>query len=395
MSDYQIKYSVLLSVAIEQLFYQNKICPAYKVEPVLDIMCVPTEECKSIMNNLDMLFRTSGNSGGFTVLGRVSGKNGGGNDLLRFQPGKTMKLSFWMILRNPDLLGFNDLPLQPPDNQFYYFSNQVADLAAPRNSLHLTKDATGVKGINELITLSRSTYRFHFGAAVTAGTAKVKHKLTGAEVLPWSIVNIAGQADLAFNLSTLLPGICELYINNVLEDTFYYADSMPTQPVFGIIECALSPLLPANYRVIEPDRSLKPPAPQYLIRFKNRQTLWRYTVELLPNSPLYLEMAALSPANKIIFLNKLNIVSNDTGVTFKKGVVSDTAIQFVSMSALPLKEKYVSGSSATHDPLTLSLKKLIGDPQEDAVKTDLPCPPVGTINNLSIPFIYSDIFLTL
>ncbi|WP_143306495.1 hypothetical protein [Chitinophaga vietnamensis] len=395
MSGLQIKYDPLLQVGIQQLYYKNNVCPKYTVTPELDILCTPTSECIALMNKLDMVFRPSGISGGFAVLARVSGKNGGGSDLLRFAPGAFAKLSFWMFASNPELLNFNDLPLQPASNQLYYFSNGVTDNAAPRNNLHITVDSGGVKGSNDLVNYSGASYSFRNSAPVVPGTTKVKHRLTGAELQPTAILNDLTFGDVKYNLLPLPSGICDLYIGGIVKDTFYYAVGLPSQPVLGVIELSLSSLLPANYRVVEPDRSLNAPAPQYMISFNRRKTRWRYTFSMTANSPLALEMAALSPASKTDFLSKLNVVSNDTGITFKQGLVSDTAIEFISVNPFDLQEVYVSASSPTHDQLGLSLKKYIGDPKEAVVRADLPYPSTSTVNNLQAPFIYSDIFLTL
>ena len=121
---------------------------------------------------------------------------------------------------------------------------------------------------------------------------------------------------------------------------------------------------------LNPDRSLTSDRPLYLISFINRETFWRYTIRLQNTSPLYLEMAALSPADKTDFINKLNIVSNDTTVTFSRITATDNEFVFVSDNELFLHEKYFSSTSLTHDPLTLTLKKYISDAsREAAVKT--------------------------
>jgi hypothetical protein len=107
-------------------------------------------------------------------------------------------------------------------------------------------------------------------------------------------------------------------------------------------------------------------------------------------------MAALSPADKADFISKLNIVTNDTTVTFSRDTVTDNEFVFVSDNPLLLQEKYFSSTSLTHDPLNLTLKKYISDAtREAAVKSNLPFPLTGSIDASVLPQIYSDIFLTL
>lgn len=392
----QIKYAELLRLSVEQLFYQNKICRQYKTGPDLDILIVVTETCLNVMRRMDLVFRNTDTNGGLIILSRVSDKNAAGNDLLRFPARKEYALSFLMILKNPYVINFNDLPAQPANDRIYYFSNEINDAAAPRNNLHLTKDASGVNGVNDSIKKSSENYRFHHTAVVAPDTAKVKHILTGEVIAPKSLVSQGGQSHLIFDLSALPSGKCQLLINNIPADEFYYLGKISGQLVFGVIELLLSQTLAANYRIIEPDRSLTPLRPLYMIRFINRQILWRYTIHLQTNSPLYLEMSDLTPAEKTDFLNRLNIVSNDTTITFNKITSTDTEFVFVSTNALSFEEKYFSSTSVTHDVLNLTLKKYIGDAvKEAAVKTNLPYPPTSSIDASTLPQIYSDIFLIL
>jgi len=396
MNGIQIKYAELFRLSVEQLFYQNRLYKQNKTEPELDILIAPTDDCLSVMNRLNMVFKNTSINSGFVVLARVAGTNGTGNDLLRFSAGKTDALSFLMVLKNHDAINFDDLPVQPVANNAYYFTNEVNDLAATRNDLHLSKDAAGVDGAHDFIKTSTENYRFHHIAAVAQGTAKVKHVLSGQFVEPTLIVNQGGQSDLTFNLSALPMGKCNLLINNVAQDEFFYLEKYAGQNVFGIIELSLASTLTSNYRIIEPDRSLIAQKPFYTITFNNRKTIWRYTIRLQNTSPLYLEMAALSPADKADFISKLNIVSNDTTITFSRTTITDNEFVFVSDNPLLLQEKYFSSTSLTHDALNLTLKKYISDAaKEAAVKSNLPFPQTGMIDASALPQIYSDIFLTL
>ncbi len=396
MSGLQIKYAELLQLQVAQLFYQNNICRRYQVEPRLDISLVPTSECLEVMERMDMMVRNTDASGGCIVFARVLGKNGGGDDLLRFPARNGDKLSFWILLNNADMLNFNDLPVQQGSDQIYYFSNQQADAGALRDNLHLSIDPAGVKGINDRVKKSGALYRYHNNVPVGPNTAKVKHRLSGISLDPVSLITQGGQSDLVFDLSALPTGKCQLLISNAPVEEFYYTGALPPQPVFGVIEILPDPTLGANYRVIEADRSITAARPVYTLLFNNRATTWRYTIQLQPNSPLFLEMAALSPADKATFINELNIVSNDTNLVFDRYSVTDTVMVFVSHDAVALREKYISSTSLTHDPLSLTLKKYIGDGVKEAVvETDLPFPAVSGLDTMSPPKIYSDIFLTL
>jgi hypothetical protein len=403
MNGIQIEYAELFRLSVEQLFYQNRLYKQNTITPELDILIVPTDDCLNAMNRMNLVFKNTSVNSGFIILARVAGTNGAGNDLIKFPARKNDILSFLMILKNHDAINFNDLPVQYAPNKIYYFNNEVNDVAALRNNLHLSKGAAGVDGTNDSIKTSTENYRFHNTATVAQGTARVKHTLSGQIVEPTLIANQGDQSDLSFNLSTLPIGKCELLINNLLADEFYYLERYSTQAVFGIIELSLSDAIASNYRIIESDRSLTPERPLYLVRFTNRETFWRYTIRLQNTSPLYLEIEALStPADKTDFINHLNIVTNDSTITFSRISNTDTEFVFVSDSEIFLQEKYLSTtSSTTHgsrivfDPLNITLKKYITDANEAPVKSNLPFPQTSSIDASALPKIYSDIFLTL
>jgi|CXWL01.1.fsa_nt_gi hypothetical protein len=395
MDKASFKYVELTTVSVKQPYYTNGVSKKYQVEPVLDFELVPTNECRELMKRLDLLFRSTDRSGGFIVLARVLGTNGGGDDILRFPLRASDKLSFWIKLNNPNALNFDKLPTHDDLSGIYYFSNQQTDASALRDNLHLTNAPFGVSGVNDRMSKSAANYSFHHTAQVTAGAAIVKHILSGVEVLPDSIINRSGQSDLVFNLNTLPLGKCQLLISGSEIDEFYFVGS-PAFQVFGIIELLLTDTLASNYRVVESDRSLTKTRPAYSILFLNRKTLWRYTIHLQPNSPLSLEMNALTAPDKADFLNRLNIVSNDMAITFTQTSASDKGIVFVSNRNLALQEKYVSSSSAKHEPLSLTLKKYIGVMAKEAnVRSDLSYPQIGLIDATTPSVIYSDVFLTL
>jgi len=394
MHTIKVKYTELLSVNIEQLFYTNKICPKYTVEPSLDFTISPTVECNGIMKRLDLVFR-SNDKGGFMILGRVEGKNPDGSDILRFKPRKGDKLSFFIFLTKPDFLHFNDLPLLK-NHDMFYFSNQVVDNAASRGNLHLSKDAAGVNGVNDIQKQISEIYRFQHSSEIPPAAEKVHHLLTGIEIPSKSKVNQNGKSDLIFDLSLVPPGVCQLLIENVVQDEFYYVGKNNSSRVFGTIELLLTPDITANYRIAESDGSITPSRPLFVIRFINRPTYWRYTFKIEPTSALYREMALLSASDKTDFLNRLNIVSNDSAITFQKVSSTNTDIVFVSENPIHLQEKYLSTSSIPPQNLSLTLKKYIGNAaKETSVKSGLPYPSTSSINTVTPPIIYSDTFITI
>jgi hypothetical protein len=217
----------------------------------------------------------------------------------------------------------------------------------------------------------------------------VKHLLTGATINAKSVAVQGAQSAISFDLSSLPSGNCQFLISGVLTDSFYFLGSMASQPVFGVIELSLATTLIANYRVVETDQSLVPARPNYTILFNNRPTIWRYNIQLQTNSPIYLDMAKLTPAQKATYISQLVVGCNDATIKFKLASNTDTSFVFVSLNNIALQEKYTL--SATGMPLIFTLYKNT----TTEVVPSLPYPSTGLINAGSLPTIYSDVFITL
>jgi hypothetical protein len=394
MDGLQVKYSELLSLAVTQPFYENKVCAKYSTTPVPDLSFVPSAETQELMKRLALIFRAADSKGGFTVMARTNGVLGP-NELLRFQPKKGDKLTFFALLRNPAMLNFNELPVATDQSKIFYFSNDVTDLLAPRTNLHLSKLSAGVSIADDMIKKSGEIYRFHHSAAVAAGAAKVKHLLTGAELDAVSVINNGPQCDLIFDLSAVPAGKCQLLISAVKTDEFYYTGLNAPRQFFGVVELNLSPLLAdIKYRITEADKTIQAAKPLFTLTFNNRKATWRYTIKLQPGSPLYIEMAPLAAPAKATFLSNLKITTNDPAVKFtQQPGATDTSIVFQSDTTLAFREKYIAAPGVK--PLSITLKKNTGLVSEAVVKTDLPYPSTGSLDAINDPSIYSDIFLTL
>jgi hypothetical protein len=394
MDGLQVKYSELLSLAVTQHFYENKVCAKYSTSPVPDIVFYPAGETTALMKRLGLVFRANDNTGGFTVLARTNGTLGP-VELLRFAPKEGDKLTFFALLRNPAFLNFNEMPVTTDPGKIFYFSNEVNDLAATRTTLHLSTLAAGVSAADDMIKASGEIYRFHYGVPVGAGAAKVKHLLTGIELDAVSVINSGGQSDLVFDLSSLPAGKCQLLITAVKTDEFYYAGFNAPRPLFAVVELNLSPLIAdSDYRITEADKTIQAVKPMFTLTFNNRKATWRYTINLQPSSPLYIELAPLAGPAKATFLSNLKITSNDPAVKFTQlPGATDTSIVFQSDTTLAFREKYFAAPGLK--PLSITLRKNTGLMSEAVVKADLPYPSAYALDAVNNPLIYSDIFLTL
>src|SRR5690606_21617062 len=164
--------------------------------------------------------------------------------------------------------------------------------------LPVTKDSEGVK-LPDIIKKSAAMYTFQKSSPMAPGTVKVKHLLSGSALLPKTLITEGGNTTVMFDLSSLSLGKCQLLESGVSLEEFYHTGHQPLfSRSFGVIDISLDAALPENYRVIESDGSLTPTRPVYKIRMINRETLWRYALQLGQNSPLFLEINSLDPADK-------------------------------------------------------------------------------------------------
>ncbi len=386
----QVKYTELFSLLLEQPFYTNKAVKDTRLDPELDFEIFILPESLPFLKKMNLLTRKTDGRPGIIVLAPVKEKNGEDNFPLRYSAKKEDKIGFGIVLRNPDVFNQNDLPLQSYKNRAFYFSNSINDPGAIRSSLHLSKESSGVKAV-DLVKTSGPFYKFHEPAIVPAVNVELRHLSTGIIYTAESLIVTDGETDLFFNLTTLPAGKCELKIGGNLKETLYYGGIGLPKPIFAIVEFFLSPTLDSNYRIVEPDQSITPDRPVFLISFANRKTIWRYTFQLHESSPLFQEMAVLNDVDKVTFRSNLNVVSNDVGITFKAKDTTERRLVFESENNLFLKEKYMTSSGA----LKLTLEKNIGFPNQAAVKNNLPFPSTGLVDTSIPSFVYSDIFLTI
>src|ERR1700759_1739580 len=102
MATLTLKYAQLLTVSVLQSFYNNGICAAYTTTPILDFTIIPTNECLSFLKAKNMVFKNTDSAGGFTIMARTLGANLSGNPLLKNRVGNADKLTFFMLLNNPN-----------------------------------------------------------------------------------------------------------------------------------------------------------------------------------------------------------------------------------------------------------------------------------------------------
>lgn len=213
MNRLKIKYTELVNISIKQKFYENNICGKFIIEPTPDMVFIPATETQLLMKRLNFIFKSSNQTGGFTILAETDNKSVPPNYLLRFFPKKGEKLTFFILLNKADLLNFNELPIPGDANKIFYFNNNISGNPALRKDpLYLTHSSGGVNGTDDRIKRSGSKYSYHHSG--TVANAKLKHLLSDIELLPYSLKNLGvGGCDLIFNLKDLPIGKIKLIID--------------------------------------------------------------------------------------------------------------------------------------------------------------------------------------
>ena len=341
-----------------------------------------------------MIMKITPKQGGFTVWSRTKGMSGA-NELLYFKPKPGDILSFIITLKNRSFPNYNDLPATPAADNMFYFNNQVPDATAPKTDLHLSINVLGVDNSDTWKKVT-TKYTYVHPSNIASGNASLRHNTTGLQIQPASHINHDGKGHVSFDLTAFPEGQCEILIGGVSVEKAYHL-AMSDVPVFAVLEFSLEELVLANYRIIENDGSLTPERPRYTITFNNRATLWRYKVQLEENSPLYTEINNLPLPERSDFLNRINIISNDTNLEFVPNIISDRQFEFISNTTKLLQESYISSSSTTGDPLSLMLRKHVNHPTipPEDIKVNLPYPSDNQLDATNDPIIYSDVLINL
>ena len=396
----QLKYKELLTVDIEHSFYQNKYCAKYKTVPIPDFGIVPTTDTVSLMKRFGMVFRLNPERNGSTIFAEIKEPLNADDYLLRVTPPDGSKLFFNLQLKNNNLLNYSDLELK--SNQILYLNNRVVDAGASRNDLHLMTDNDQVKTNKDLANRKDSDYVYEHNVLVAMGTVKVRFLDTDQLIDPTFIQKSPTGSSLIFDLRNFSTGRCQLEINGVVFDSFYHTGNLDN--VFGIIELYFDNLMPNNYRILDANllkfNVLKKDKPLYKIKFASRKTYWKYVIDIQKSGLLSRDLNLLpNLVAKDNYVNRLNFIANDAGLVFTKtsGTGADSRLSFTSNNPIDLKEKFFANGG--DNDLTMKLRKLIGDPSEVDLKTQLPLPNT-TISPVKDPIlntvtVYSEVVVLL
>lgn len=331
MMTVKILYKKILNIELWHDYYLGQPDPSeglpirYDISDMLTL--IPTSDCLRILKNLRWVFRPQ--LQGAVVFADVDEGGAANTFKTRIPINQPYRLTFWLVVRDRYFANFTNLPLSPPPNQIYYFSNLSNNQG---HALFLTQPLPSYKAkteyrLGQLVTRSGKTLEAlsYKASASTTPSASDWDKLPGSQYvsdldhLPWqtpsrtqsipsvnpgdafrlTLVDVHGLETFAFegtapsnhppgtslsvslNFSGQIPGRYRLILNGVQVDEFVLTDSMAVRNAFGLVEIVLnpSPVSPA-FDLLEASAGQTLIRPKtYVIRFKNRATRWRYRYE--------------------------------------------------------------------------------------------------------------------
>jgi len=254
-------FKPLFKINIKHNYY-----PEGKTE---DFKVIPTYETVQLLQNHGMLFRNIGS--GFLVLAEVE-ETAPDVFALRQIPALSHHFQFMLIQQKPKFLNYTDLPFSGHRESIYYFSNLHSNQIDEDKLLY--PDGAFVTE-DEQMKLETGFYRFQKNETSTLLNAKLVFPDLGIEE-ERQVVNYNNQFEVEFDLSDFPSGRAELWIDDVLEDSFYSLNQRNKGKIFGLVDIFYSPEVPLNYRFTDEGGTLT--YQEYKLSFKNRSTFWKYIV---------------------------------------------------------------------------------------------------------------------
>ena len=316
-----INFNTLFDVDIFHEYYKDGLSKDFDI--------TPSDECKELMKDYRLIFRTT--STGFKVSFSADE-----NDDPVIPIDYQIKLVFLLSVKNSYLLNYSDLPIDKIKNTVYYFSNYNLEL--PNQSI-LHKESDYVSSGDRLDLKSET-----FSVQVASEENEVDLSILDIDesaLISKSFRTNENIADIQIDLYPFSPGKFKLLIDGN-EETEFYADSkIMGKVVFGVIEI-----------FFDPDGEI----PQaYKINFPRRKTYWKYNVILKHKTTLTAEEISIdipkTETDKYGYTFEDDLIKNqdvEPKILFDRlpeieSSSSPTCIPFVFSKELPLSEETIKG----------------------------------------------------
>ncbi len=263
------KYKEIFRVTIKHDYYKKKYSKDFSFEP--------SEYCRKLLNNHNLKFKPT--PYGFAVFAEVE-ESGSDEKLIRSFLDDT-KFTFLVKLTNPFFLNFTDIPVKKKPHTIYYFNNLTNHEAGGELMLINKSEIPKTSSNASQTIMSSGIYKYTHNSADSSKTGTVTFIDEGFNINQ-DLENNNDEFQFRFDLSQFNTGRCSFSVDSVNE-TFYAANEIYNEGVFGIIEIFTKSSVPGNYQFVGSGDIVT--TKEYIVPFANRSTMWRYLVyDKLTNS---------------------------------------------------------------------------------------------------------------
>lgn len=328
------RYQPLCQLQIQHSYYSNN-------NDTRDFQVHPTPPCQRILNHHNILFRQTKN--GISLFVAVIPETDPA-ELFQQLNTDTLKLSFWLEVKNPLFFTISALPAEHQfGKELFYFDNLTDHRPNQANTAPLfLHDSTAKNLGTKLQLVTNSLYTVRFKPTITEVMLTLKDHF-GNTLHNINISEPDGLTTYRINLSDipgLVAGRYTLSDDQGNTRHFYFDPELTGRSVFGLVELYNTTKnltldntekIPASYQFLS-DANTLVQLSAYTIKMDHRETIWRYIITKKYQSTG-------------VDINQLSVkYLNDNNLSFGKTLGNDH-ITFTANKALPLQE--------THQPIVL------------------------------------------
>ncbi|MBN1480897.1 hypothetical protein EH223_00265 [candidate division KSB1 bacterium] len=276
----QIKFNTLCAVEILNEYYSSGFSR--------DFLILPTFQCRRQLRNYGLIFKQT--EGGFKIFYEVA--TGGAANEPKKPLIDPLKFSFLLIPQTPYLLNYSDLPLDTKPKDLFVFNNLYDNeySNADENVLFLSnknrENSSHTKiyaSEDDRLPVRSQAFQYSFETDKESILLEVVDRL-GRVIIQNKVVVNEGLLSYFIDLHSVPPDQYIIKLDGSVEEAFYASDEIIRQNCFGIIDIYANEAVPENYRFVDetgfvlPDDAGEKPYRTFIVRIKNRQTIWMYIV---------------------------------------------------------------------------------------------------------------------
>jgi hypothetical protein len=260
-------YEKLFEIKLSHRYYTSGQCA--------DIRIKPTPPCAQLLKDYGLLCVE--NAEGLTV--RYPAIVGPQDQLIPLKPiSETIGFAFILQSKNPYLLNFSDLPLNPGPSSVYQFDNLAANVQDGKLLLSADGEAPFVSAQD---VIAWRPQRFNYRAGHGGGEAAVEIRDAWDRTLVQETVPVLeGVLNYQVDLRRKLSGVFNLLVDGVPRLAFYADDQLTRRNVFGLVNIYRDDRVPAAYQFTDPGQEHAVVPKTYCLTFNQRMTFWKYYVAL-------------------------------------------------------------------------------------------------------------------